>query len=240
MFDFFKKEMPLPKIDIHSHLIPSIDDGAQDMEQSLFLIRELQRLGYEKLVITPHISDIFPNTHKIIIDGYEQLKNEIENQKIDIQLEVAAEYYIDDRFFELLEGGEMLSFSKENYLLFEFSYFTPPSDIDNLIYEIQKGGYQPVLAHPERYCYWHEDLRQYELLKEMGILFQINLNSIVGYYPTGVKRTVEQLIINGMVDFLGSDTHHQKHLNRLKEVSKNTLYKKVFKYNIILNNRLSF
>ncbi|MCH9741458.1 MAG: capsular biosynthesis protein, partial [Epsilonproteobacteria bacterium] len=203
--------------DIHSHLIPGIDDGAVDIETSIQLIEELKNLGYTKLITTPHVSDIFPNTTKDILEGYRGLKSELLQRNITIELEVAAEYYADEYFGKLLESKDILSFGKENYLLFELSYFTPPHDIDNLIYEIQLKGYTPVLAHPERYLYWHYDFNRYYELKEMGVLFQINLNSISGYYNEGIQLIVEQLIKNSLVDFVGSDTHHMTHIKNLKK-----------------------
>ncbi|NEW61145.1 capsular biosynthesis protein [Sulfurovum sp. bin170] len=224
---------------MHSHLIPGIDDGAKDMESSIELIKALQKIGYKKLITTPHISDMFPNSHMKILEGYNALKRELIKQGIDIDIEVAAEYYVDEYFEELLEKEELLTFGKENYLLFEFSYFTPPHDIDNLIYDIRLKGYTPILAHPERYLYWHHDFDKYIELKEnTDVLFQINLNSISGYYNNDIKNIVERLIKNGMVDFVGSDTHHMTHIKSLKNSLNQASYKKIFKYNNILNSTL--
>jgi len=139
MFSFFRfnnKEL-LSRVDLHSHLIPGIDDGSKDMETSLLLIRELASLGYKKLITTPHVSDMFPNSSATILDGFRDLKEALLREKIEIELEVGAEYYADESFETLLENNDILSFGKEKYLLFELSYFTPPHDIDNLIYEIQ-------------------------------------------------------------------------------------------------------
>ena len=225
-------------VDLHSHLIPGIDDGSKDMQTSILLIRELQKLGYTKLITTPHISDMFLNSSQTILSGYKELKEELIRQDIDIKIEVAAEYYADEHFDSLLEKNDILSFGKEKYLLFELSYFTPPHDIDNLIYDIKLKGYTPVLAHPERYLYWHSDFNQYRELKEMGTLFQINLNSTTGYYNTKIQSIAEALIKNSLVDFIGSDTHHMTHIKSLKESLNQTLYKKIFKYNTILNDTL--
>ena len=240
MFSFLRSNRKdlLSSVDLHSHLIPGIDDGAKDMEASLLLIRELKSLGYKKLITTPHVSDMFPNSSSTILDGFNTLKEELLRQNIDIELEIGAEYYADEKFERLLQKKDILSFGKENYLLFELSYFTPPHDIDNLIYEIILKGYTPILAHPERYLYWHSDFNKYKELKEMGTLFQINLNSTTGYYNKSIQRISEQLIKNSLVDFIGSDTHHMTHIKSLKKSFNQALYKKIFKYNRILNDTL--
>lgn len=240
MFSFLQNKPIeiLIKTDIHSHLIPGIDDGATDIEDSIKLISELYLLGYRKLITTPHISDMFPNKKETILKGYNLLKEELIKRDINIDIKVVAEYYINDYFLKILESEELLSFGKEKYLLFEFSYFTPPRDVENLIYDIILKGYRPVLAHPERYSYWHDDFTKYRELKDMGLLFQINLNSINGYYNENVKKTVENLIKYSLVDFIGSDTHHINHIKNLKKVLSISLYKKIFKKNNILNDTI--
>ena len=240
MFSFFRsnKNNLLSSVDLHSHLIPGIDDGSKDMETSLLLIKELASLGYKKLITTPHVSDMFPNTSATILDAFSVLKKEVSRQQIEIELEVAAEYYADENFELLLEKNDILSLGKEKYLLFELSYFTPPHDIDNLIYDIKLRGYTPILAHPERYLYWHSNFNKYRELKEMGTLFQVNLNSTTGYYNKAIQRISEQLIKNSLVDFIGSDTHHMTHIKSLKKSLDQALYKKIFKYNTILNDTL--
>ena len=238
MFSFFsKKNILLTPVDIHSHLIPGIDDGAKDMDSSLELIRELKDLGYKKLITTPHISDMFPNSSQTIVEGFHLLKDELSRQKIDMEIEVASEYYADEHFEELLAQDDILCFGEERYLLFEFSYFTPPHDIENLVYDIILKGYIPVLAHPERYRYWHHDFSKYRELKELGVLFQININSIQG--DIDIRNIVNEFIINGLVDFVGSDTHHMRHIKSLKKSLKDSLYKKIFKNNNILNSSLA-
>lgn len=240
MFSFFglNSKKLLSSVDLHSHLIPGIDDGAKDLETSLLLIKELKALGYKKLITTPHISDMFPNSSRTILEGYRILKEELSKQNIQIELEIGAEYYADEQFEILLESNDILSFGKERYLLFELSYFTPPQDIDNLIYDIKLKGYTPILAHPERYLYWHLDFNKYRELKEMGTLFQINLNSTVGYYNKDIQHIAEELITHSLVDFIGSDTHHMTHITSLKRSLNQALYKKIFKYNTILNDTL--
>ncbi len=228
----------LVSVDIHSHLIPSIDDGAKDMERSIELILALKEMGYKKLITTPHVSDMFHNSTKTILDGYANLKLELEKRDIDIEIEVAAEYYADDTFEELLKNRDILTFGKEKYLLFELSYFTLPRDLESLVHEIKMAGYTPVLAHPERYVYFHNDISQYHNLKSLGVLFQINFISLENYYSLEVTNIVKKLITDGLVNFIGSDIHHRRYIKFLEKSLHSSLYKKIFKKNTILNNSL--
>jgi tyrosine-protein phosphatase YwqE len=237
-FFSFKEKQSLVSVDIHSHLIPAIDDGAKDMERSIELILSLKEMGYKKLITTPHVSDMFLNSSSDILNSYTNLKRELIKREIEIEIEVAAEYYADETFEKLLSEGDILTFGKEKYLLFELSYFTSPQDLESLVYDIKLAGYTPVLAHPERYVYLHNNISKYQNIKDMGVLFQINLVSIESYYSEEVMKTVKELILNGMVDFIGSDTHHKRHLKFLKKSFSSALYKKIFKHNKILNNTL--
>lgn len=239
-FPFFKRvKESLVGVDLHSHLIPGIDDGAKDMERLIELVLALKAMGYTKLITTPHVSDMFLNKKEVILEGYRALKTELRLRDIEIEIEVAAEYYADEHFEMLLHKKDILTFGGEKkYLLFELSYFTPPTDLESLVYDIKLAGYTPVLAHPERYVYFHNNIDEYINLKAMGVLFQINLNSIVNYYSEEVTQAVKKLITYGLVDFIGSDTHHRRHTKFLKESFSNGLYLKIFKHNTILNDTL--
>ena len=239
MFSFFNNSQSRVQVDIHSHLIPSTDDGAKTLENSIELILDLKKLGYKKLITTPHISDMFPNSKEDILSEFQKLKTAVEKKKIKIDLEVAAEYYADEHFDELLKRDEILSFGKEKYLLFELSYFTKPQDLESLIYEIQKAGYTPVLAHPKRYTYFHNSFDNYQKLKETtDILFQINIVSIANYYSKNIAKVAKKLINEGVVDFIGSDTHQKRHTQYLKKSFSTSIYKNIFKKNSILNRFL--
>jgi len=234
----FKNRKSLVHTDIHSHLIPAIDDGAKDLERSIELIVALKDLGYRKLITTPHISDMFSNSSDQIKEGYLILKNELFNRGIDIEIEVAAEYYADKYFEKLLSQNDILSFGEKKYLLFELSYFTYPQNLESLIYDIKLAGYTPILAHPERYIYFHHSLKEYQLLKDMGVLFQINLTSVANYYSSDITKTVKELIHHGLVDFIGTDLHHRGHLKAVESSLSTALYSKIFRKNIILNNKI--
>jgi tyrosine-protein phosphatase YwqE len=239
MLSFFNRPKTLTVVDIHSHLIPSLDDGATDIDNAIELINGLSLLGYRKLITTPHVSDIFKNSKKDILANYSLLKEELIKRDIKIDIEIGAEYYIDDYFRELLDTQKLLSFGDKNYLLFEFSYFTAPWDIEELIYDMILKGYTPILAHPERYIYWHNSFHRYTELKEMGVFFQLNLNSLNGYYNNNIRDCSEKLIKNSYINFVGSDTHNIKHIENLKKTLSLSIYKKMFKYSNILNNTLN-
>ena len=237
---FFSKkdQKSLVKTDIHSHILPSIDDGAKDLESAVSLVSSLKDLGYKKLIATPHIkSGQYNNNLQTIKKSYEKLKNELEKKDICIDIEFAAEYFVDENFYQLLEKKDLLIFG-DNYLLFEFSYIYKPFNLYELIYEIETAGYKPVLAHPERYIYFHSDFKIYKKLKEREVFFQLNLNSLSGYYSKPVQKIAKKLCDNSMVDFIGSDTHHYKHINSLKKTINSSYYKKIFKKNAIINDKI--
>ncbi len=236
---FFRKRSsnPLIRTDFHSHLIPGIDDGAKDMAHSLELIKELYALGYRKLITTPHIkSGQFDNTAAIIRQGLDELRGEFVKNGIDIHIEAAAEYYYDKTFLQAIREDNLLHINR--HVLFEFSYMTPPIDLEETIYELKVREYIPVLAHPERYLYFHSKLDRYEYLKLLGIRFQINLNSLVGYYSKPVEHVAKYLSQKGYVDFVGSDTHHAKHIDSLQKVLKSSELDMLLKNNKILNDTL--
>jgi len=243
IFSFFqkkeeKKEAPRLKIDLHSHLIPGIDDGSRNMEESLVLLRGMVALGYEKVITTPHImSDAYGNTPKIITEGLRVLREEALKEGLSIEIEAAAEYYLDDGFNTLLEKGEMMTLKGE-YLLFETSYFAKPMQLEEMIFAISSFGYKPLMAHPERYSYVRDFLKEYRRFKELGVLFQVNLNSFGGHYGKEAKEKADFLNKEGMIDFLGSDVHHKKQVDTLSDIFKSAVYPTIFKQNTILNDTL--
>jgi len=213
-----KKPAQIPvKTDIHSHLIPGIDDGSQSIEESIDLIRELVNLGYRKIITTPHImGDHYRNNIQIIRDGLERVKEEVAKQGIEVHLEAASEYYIDDHFMNLLEKKEILSFG-DNYVLVETNAINYTELIRNAFWQMGLNGYKPIFAHPERYSYLWNDFDRYHEFKDMGIHMQINLVSLSGFYSPQVKDIAERLIDENLVDFIGTDTHEMRYIHGLHE-----------------------
>ena len=220
--------------DMHSHFIPGIDDGSKTLEESVALIRSMTELGFRKLITTPHImSDHFRNTREIIFSGLDNLKAKLKQEYITVELDAAAEYYLDDGFLKLLKQGNLLTFGSEKYLLVEVSFMNRPENIAEAAFEMLSRDYKPVLAHPERYPFWAMRFDEYLRLKEMGFLFQLNTNSLAGYYGPDVRKTAEKLVSQNMIDFIGSDTHHERHINALRQSLKSKFLAQLFAGNLL-------
>jgi len=225
-------------VDIHSHLIPYLDDGAKNMNETINLLRRFEDLGYKKLITTPHImADGYTNTKKSILEAFSILQNTIKTEGIALNVEVGAEYYLDDGFLNHLEEKNILPIDNQ-YLLFETSYISKPLSFDKMVYEIAMAGYIPVFAHPERYRYIRNIENEYYRMKERGILFQVNINSFGGYYGKDAQKKAIFLSEAGMIDFLGSDVHNMKQIETLELIQDNKFYQKIFTKNRILNNIL--
>lgn len=224
--------------DIHSHLIPGIDDGAKSLDESIRLIQGLQSLGYKKLITTPHVmSDYYKNDSKRILTGLERVREALKLHKIDIELDAAAEYYLDEHLVELIKKKDLLTFGK-NMVLFELSFFEEPKFLDQVIFDLQLEGYKPVLAHPERYSFYHKSMDNYEKLIDKGVLFQLNLGSLSGNYGPEVMRVAEKMVDKGWVSMLGSDTHHMMHIQLLSTLKTNPILHRLLNEHTLLNSSL--
>jgi protein-tyrosine phosphatase len=205
------------RCDLHSHLIPGIDDGSPDLETSIRLIRGLIELGYKKIITTPHINaDIFPNTSAIIRAGQAIVTEELRRRHIDVEFRAAAEYLMDERFSNSLATGEPLLTLKDNWVLVELSFAVPAINLREILFDMQLKGYQPVLAHPERYLYFGANKKWYDQLRDVGCFFQLNLLSFAGHYGPDSRQLAEFLVKKRYVDLLGTDLHHEKHLEILR------------------------
>ncbi len=211
-------------VDIHSHLLPGIDDGVKTLKESIEIIKRFQFLGYRKLITTPHIfSDLYPNTAESIQEKLSIVKDALKKENLDILLEASAEYYLDMKFLKLIEDSELLPFMG-NYILFETPCTSKLIILDIAIESIIRKGYVPVLAHPERYHYLYGDnLEHYKKLKRMGVLFQINLKSLQSNSKR-IRKTALQLIQAGLVDFIGSDVHRMQDMITLENILKTKEY----------------
>lgn len=246
IFSFLKRDkakkpiidVPLISTDIHSHFIPAIDDGSKSMEESLIMLKSMVELGYKKIITTPHImADGYRNTPEIIMEGLAHLKSAVQREEIPIEIEAAAEYYLDDGFYKHLKGKNLLSIA-DKYLLVETSYVSKPLQFEEMIFEISLAGYKPMLAHPERYRYIKDFQKEYGAMKEKGVYFQVNINSFGGHYGKDAKMKAEFLRDEGMIDFLGSDIHRHKQVEALAKIREIESYKKIFINNTILNHTL--
>ena len=248
MFNLFKKSGASPaksrdwgfvKTDIHSHILPGIDDGAQTLEEALALVESMYRHGYRKMVATPHSSeDIYPNDNKTILERRDLLREAVLQKGIDMQIDAAAEYMIDERFVKMVEGGETMLTVHDNRVLVEMSYLLESPYLHNGLFALQTHGYQPILAHPERYNFYHNALDKYDELKEKGCLFQLNLIAFSGYYGKHVRKVAAYLFEKGMYDYVGSDIHHIRHTNALHSVLQSRILPELAAYPFV-NGSLS-
>ncbi|MFZ4107277.1 tyrosine-protein phosphatase [Flavobacterium sp.] len=210
---FLKDLIPNDFIDIHSHLLPGIDDGAKTIEDTLFLINGLKEIGFSEFITTPHIfKNVWDNSRTIIEEKHTVTSSELKNNSITNSFKAAAEYMMDESFYHLIEKENLLVL-KENYVLVEMSYLYPPLNLYDIIFNLQVAGYNPVLAHPERYNFYHSNVNEYKKLKKVGCRFQMNILSSTGYYGPEVAKAADYLLKNDMIDFVGSDVHHEKHLS---------------------------
>jgi protein-tyrosine phosphatase len=205
-------------VDMHSHVLPGIDDGAKTPEESVELVKRMMDLGIKKIIATPHImADYYRNTAETIKASHELLMAELKKENIDIVVETAAEHYFDETFEARIKDRDLMTMG-DNYVLFEFSFVNQPPNWVPIIQKLRNSGYKPILAHPERYPYLEID--QLKILHEWGIDFQINTISLTGYYGKDVKKKAESLIDQQLVDFISSDMHHLRHADAFKQALK--------------------
>ena len=245
MFSIFKKKADPRsadftglRCDMHSHLIPGIDDGSPDMETSIELILGMQELGYSKIITTPHIMwDMYKNSREIIEIGCESVRKELASRKIDILFSAAAEYFLDDHFIDLTNGKAPLLTVKDNLVLVELSFVEAAINFKEILFDLQIKGYQPILAHPERYLYFRANKAWYDEVKNTGCLFQLNLLSLSGYYGKASVELAHYLIKKKYVDLLGTDLHNSRHLQGLQTADMDTV-KKLLDSGMIRNSDL--
>jgi len=242
VINFFRKKLPaLPDkaihVDIHSHLLPGLDDGVQTYEESLEILKKFESLGYHKVITTPHVmGDIFINSNQDIQDKLMELRDRISHAQLIIKVEAAAEYYLDETLVKRIESQEDFLTFGSNYLLFETSYMNEPIFFHDIIFKLSSLGYRPVLAHPERYLYLQENPEQIEDLINRGLYMQLNVNSLEGYFSLGAKMIARRMVKNRQVNFVGSDCHNLNHLEILEQVIKTRSYKKALKLDLINNS----
>lgn len=242
MFNFLRKapkKRVFPfKVDIHSHLLPGIDDGVKSIEETASILKTFEELGYKKIITTPHVmSEYYPNSDVGILDKLNETRKLLKNYNLNITLEAAAEYYLDENLLFRLNNKEKLLSFGGNYVLFETSFLNKPAFLEEAIFHLNTQGYQPVLAHPERYDYLYGNQKLIEKLKSMNLLFQMNLLSMTGFYSPNIKKLAINMLKSKMIDFIGSDCHNELQIQEIqKKISDKHL--KLLGTQNILNNSL--
>jgi len=218
MFSFFKSKpilkdlIPEGFVDIHSHLIYGIDDGAKTIEDTKHIISSMQSFGFDQAIATPHTTPlVWENTREGILAQYHNVQEQLPQESKAINLSVASEYLMDESLLPRIENKELLTL-KNNYVLVEMSYMNPPIQLMDILFQLKSNGYDIVLAHPERYNFYHQNTAMYKKLKKAGCHFQMNLLSVTGYYGKHVLEAANYLLQNGLIDFVGSDIHHENHI----------------------------
>ena len=201
--------IPSGYVDIHSHILPGIDDGAKTLEDTEFLLEEMKQLGFTKVITTPHtMSTVWENTPETIQNASIKVKSEL---SLPFEIQAASEYLLDESVLKKAKNKALLTL-KDNFVLVELSYLNAPIQLYDFLYQLQLSGYHVVLAHPERYSYIHSNKKEYQKLKKAGCLFQLNLLSTVGYYGKDAADIANYLLKKEMYDFTGSDIHHRNHI----------------------------
>ncbi|MCF8217558.1 MAG: hypothetical protein K9J21_01090 [Bacteroidales bacterium] len=225
--------------DMHSHLIPGIDDGVKSIEESVEMIRGLHDLGFSKLITTPHImNDIYQNNRDTICKGLDYVREAAAKTGLPVKVDAAAEYLLDDGFQEKLKDNNLLTMG-DDHVLIEMSYIMEPVNLNHVIFDIQIAGYKVILAHAERYLFWAGRKERYHELIDRSVYLQLNILSLAGYYGNEVKKNAEWLLENDMYSFIGTDLHNSKYLSALHQFQYQPLVKKLIdKSELFLNNQL--
>ncbi|WEK19709.1 MAG: histidinol phosphatase [Candidatus Pedobacter colombiensis] len=233
MISFFSTKKNISEVewlgvDVHNHLLPGIDDGAIDIVQSISFIKALNELGFHKFICTPHIfTELYPNTTETITQALMDVKAALAKTELNVEVNAAAEYMVDETF----KLTKNLLCLPGQHILIEMSYLSEMPQIEQVIFDLQLAGFKVILAHPERYFFYHKKPERYERLKDMGVLFQLNLLALSGYYGPEVKLAAGYLLKKHYYDFAGTDLHHQKHLKALQDfICSGGLYKMIGHY----------
>ena len=242
-----EKEVEHPKltdyskmvVDFHSHLIPGIDDGSKSIDDSIFLLRGLEKFGFKKIITSPHVmADGYNNSPETILAGRDLVREAIKANSINLEFDATAEYNIDEAMYGRIEKKELLPFGK-NYIMVEMPFLAKPGIMGDILFKLQTAGYNVILAHPERYSYFHEnDFSSYYSLKDRNLLFQINIGSLSGIYGKPAKFTAEKMIDENMVEFVGTDLHGVRHLEVLEKTLETRYLSKILNYDKLLNKTL--
>lgn len=245
MFKLFSKpsqskpDYSMIGVDMHSHLLPGIDDGSPDIETSLKLIRGMMELGFTKFITTPHIMwDMYRNDRDIILAKLDLVREAVQKEGLVIEINAAAEYFLDDHVAGLVKNNEPLLTVSGNLVLTEFSMAYPSHSLKDVLFDMQMQGYQPIIAHPERYIYLEQNKEFYEELKDIGCLFQLNILSLAGYYGKTVQELAQYLLKKGQYDLVGTDLHSFRHLDALQNPSLSAPLQKLMDSGKIKNKGL--
>jgi protein-tyrosine phosphatase len=218
--------------DMHNHILPGIDDGAQTVQDSLALLTALKSMGFCKVIPTPHTyTALYPNTPDTIKAAFDILQINLENAELGLPVVVAfaSEYMIDDYFSSIRTKNQPLTFGG-NRVLIEMSFADSAPMLMDEIFQLQLQGYIPVLAHPERYPYLFGQTAYFEHLVAIGCELQLNLLSLSDHYGKGPQKTAIKILEKGLYTWAGTDTHHMGHIDLLQSLMASSIFRKIVEY----------
>jgi len=230
MFHFFKRKKMEPiaewPVDMHSHLVPGVDDGCKTVEESLAVLRYMRETGVKKWITTPHIFyEYYRNDASTIEAGYQELRNHLAEKKEEFEISFAAEYYFDEHLVKMISEKPLLTFGNQ-YLLVETNMLAEPHGLNEFIFQAGLKGYTIILAHPERYSYLLGNFKRLEELKDRGVLLQVNMLSYSGFYSIPTMKMAREMTDLGLIDFLGSDCHNIHQASLIREISGDKYFRK--------------
>ena len=200
-------------IDIHTHILPGIDDGSKSFEQSLMMAKEAQEAGFTDIITTSHyMTNIYEANTNVRIDLIEKYRELLASNNINIKIYNGAEIYFSDDFPELINNGVIPTLADSNYVLFELPLQSKITYVDSTIFKLKHMGYIPIIAHPERYVVVQNDIKLAFDWVESGALLQLNYGSALGFYGRNAKKTFYKLLKNDLITFLGSDNHRTEQI----------------------------
>lgn len=199
-------------IDIHSHILPGIDDGAETLEDSITMIRELTEQGVTDIIATPHYVDetIYTSSRRENLHLLDELRRTLAEEKITVNIYLGNEIYICDKIDDLILFNKTSSLADSNFLLVELPMSGEFPNYEDILQDLINHGYKVILAHPERYTTFQNDFSLIERLHEMGILLQCNTGSFIRQYGKHAEKIATTLAKKNMIYALGSDMHHTR------------------------------
>lgn len=227
-------------IDIHSHLIPAVDDGSRSIEETVEMLKEAKNAGFTDIILTPHYMESAYRTEVAIIDFWrEQLQKIVESEQIGVKLYSGNEVYISAEMDRLFKENEFKTLNDSKYLLMELPLNSTVKYLNSIIFKLKAMNITPIIAHPERYSCVHNDLEFVQFLVDQGCLIQCNFGSIIGMYGTEPEKIIKQLLQRNLVHFLGSDCHRPNTIyaamgeiiNRLKEITTEEQFQRITEEN---------
>jgi len=209
-------------VEVHNHVLPGLDDGARTMQEALQMLFFWVEMGYQKVIATPHHNSYYPTQDEEIEERLSQLQYQAQEQEMPIQITAASEYLLENTLLE--SSKKIMYFGPKRYILIEFGFSFLPIGWETALYTLQQRGYTIVIAHPERYPYVTREMLQGWY--ERGLLLQINLLSLAGYYGKAEMQRAEYLLEKGWVHFVGSDMHSPQQIGPVREALQKKLLRK--------------